>query len=126
MYHCHIHFYLTGRQRRLFDIIKSMPPLAHFSHEFSESDAPEAGQLALADVIFVNLQEMDVAQTLPALLSGKREAAALVVLAEKSQIPLLSGWLDQIRDIWTIPISEEEILSLKHINEPTRQALNSD
>ena len=109
MYHCHIHFYLTGRQRRFFDIIKSMPPLAHFSHEFSESDAPEAGQLALADVIFVNLQEMDVAQTLPALLSGKREAAALVVLAEKSQIPLLSGWLDQIRDIWTIPMSEKEI-----------------
>lgn len=41
MYHCHIHFYLTGHRRELFDAVKGMAPLEHFTHEFSESDIPE-------------------------------------------------------------------------------------
>lgn len=38
MYHCHIHFYLVGGLCREFEIIKEMPPLEHFTHEFFERD----------------------------------------------------------------------------------------
>ena len=36
MYHCHIRFYLTGHRYKLFEIIKELPPLDHFTHEFME------------------------------------------------------------------------------------------
>ena len=51
MYHCHIHFYLTGQAHRVFEIVKGMSPLPHFTHEFFESDVPEEPLVAKADVI---------------------------------------------------------------------------
>ncbi len=39
MYHCHIHFYLVGGLCREFEIIKEMPPLEHFTHEFLRVDS---------------------------------------------------------------------------------------
>ena len=41
MYQCHVQFYLLGRKCSVFDKIKEMPPLEHFSHEYSESENPE-------------------------------------------------------------------------------------
>ena len=38
MYHCHIRFYLAGHQNQVFEIIKQILPLKHFTHIFSESD----------------------------------------------------------------------------------------
>lgn len=59
MYHCNVHFYLAGHQRKLFEIIKGMSPLAHFTHEFSESSRPDADLAAKADVILADLQDME-------------------------------------------------------------------
>ena len=109
MYHCHIHFYLTGHRRELFDAVKGMAPLEHFTHEFSESDIPEKDLLARGDVILANLQGMDAEQTLLSLVSSRKKVSQLILLADSSQIPLLTGHLDDVRDIWTLPMSKEEL-----------------
>ena len=51
MYHCHVQFYLIGSQNSLWDIIKEMAPLEHFSHEFQVSSKPDSTLAAKADVI---------------------------------------------------------------------------
>ena len=64
MYQCHIQFYLAGGQCSAFEVIKGMPALEHFVHEFWESDEPQAELMAKADVIFMNLQDKSQEETL--------------------------------------------------------------
>lgn len=109
MYHCHIHFYLAGHQCREFDIIKEMPPLENFTHEFSQSDEPDRVTAAKADVILANLKDMDVKKALGLLLPDKRKEAELIVLSDKAVILDLEDNLTEIKDIWTVPMSQEEI-----------------
>jgi len=109
MYHCHLHYYLAGGRSRIFEVIKEMPPLTHFTHEFSESERPEREPASKADVIFADLRGRDTAGEAKALISSKREDAELIVLTEKEQVALLEDCLSDIRDIWTLPMSDEEI-----------------
>lgn len=109
MYHCHIHFYLAGHQCREFEIIKEMPPLENFTHEFSQSDEPDRVTAAKADVILANLKDMDVKKALGLLLPDKRKEAELIVLSDKAVILDLEDNLTEIKDIWTVPMSQEEI-----------------
>ena len=109
MYHCHIHFYLAGRQRRMFDIIKNMSALEHFTHEFFESERPDPELVSRADVILADLEGMDAEEALRILVSDKRKETELILLADKGQIPLLADHLPEIKDIWTTPMSEEEL-----------------
>ncbi|MDE7331906.1 MAG: response regulator [Lachnospiraceae bacterium] len=109
MYHCRIHFYLTGHKSSVFEIIKAMPPLEHFTHEFMESASPREELAADADVILADLQDVDIRENLHTLISGKRKETELILLAGSSQIPLLEGTLPEIRDIWTMPMSNEEV-----------------
>ena len=109
MYHCHIHFYLAGHQCREFEIIKEMPPLENFTHEFSQSDEPDRVTAAKADVILANLNDMDVKKALGLLLPDKRKEAELIVLSDKAVILDLEDNMTEIKDIWTVPMSQEEI-----------------
>ena len=81
MYHCNVHFYLAGHQRKVFEIIKGMSPLAHFTHVFSESIRPDPELAARADVILADLQDVDVLEAVPKLLSAKGSEAELILLA---------------------------------------------
>ncbi len=109
MYHCHIHFYFMGQPCRVFEMIKEMPALEHFSHEFLESERPEGALTAKADVIVADLQDMDVKQGVRALITGKSKEAQLILLADQSQIALLEDDLPKINDIWVYPMSDQEI-----------------
>ncbi len=109
MYHCNVHFYLAGHQRKVFEIIKGMSPLAHFTHVFSESTRPDPELAARADVILADLQDVDVLEAVPKLLSAKGSEAELILLADRDQILLLTDQLPEIKDIWTMPMSDEEI-----------------
>ncbi len=109
MYHCHIHFYLAGRQDRAYELIREMPPLENFTHTFSESQEIDRHLAAGADVIFVSLSEADGAGALETLLTAGKKEAELIVLASGEQIPGLCGYLREIKDIWTQPMSDEEI-----------------
>jgi PAS domain S-box-containing protein len=86
-----------------------MPPLEGFTHDCLESDEPEAALAARADLILADLRELPVPAALETLCAGRRADAQLIVLAEKDQFPQLSGGLEQIQDIWTLPLSEEEL-----------------
>ncbi|MCM1497936.1 MAG: response regulator [Clostridium sp.] len=110
MYHCHIRFYLVGYSYKLFEMIKEMPQFEHFTHEFIQSDKPEKELAAKADVIFADLEEQDEQEALQILTSGKSGEAELILLAKESQITrLLDLPVQDIDDIWTMPMSEEEI-----------------
>ena len=108
MYHCQIHFYLLGYQSSIFETIKGMSPLAHFTHQFSESVKPDGKLTAAADVILMNLKDMNVAEAIQAVRESKSERAELILFAEKEQFSLLKDSLNEIKDIWTLPMSEEE------------------
>ncbi len=109
MYHCRIQLYLTGCQCRTFEIIKEVLPLEQFTHVFMQSDIPEEAMAEKADVILVHLQEMDIEETLRLLTSCKRREAELILLADKDQMMLLTDYLSEVKDIWTLPMSDEEI-----------------
>ena len=83
MYHCRICFYLTGHQGKVFETIKKMAPLEHFSHEFLESGKPEKALTEKADVILVDLQGLDMSEDLHNLVIEKKKDAELILLAEK-------------------------------------------
>lgn len=117
MYRCQLQLYLTGRECRVFQIMKELPPLEPFTHEFLQTSKPEEASAATADVIVVNLQDMDPGESLQALISMKPEECRLVLLADSHQIKLLTqelttetaGQLAEIADIWTMPMSDGEI-----------------
>lgn len=109
MYHCHIHFYLFGFKNRAFEIIKEMSPFEHFTHEFSEGEEPKPELVGRADVIFACLQNMDVEEALRTLSISRKEKAELILLADKAQIPLMADFIGEIKDIWTLPMTDEEI-----------------
>ncbi|MCI8564702.1 MAG: response regulator [Lachnospiraceae bacterium] len=108
MYHCHVRFYLAGGQCGIFEIVRSMPPLEHFTHEFLEN-GEEASLAGQADVILALLPAGREQQAVQTLLVGKRPEAALIVLAESGQISLLTEFLPELQDIWTLPMQEEEV-----------------
>ncbi len=109
MYHCHVRFYFAGYHCGAFDTIKGMTPLEHFTHEFLESERPEGALAAEADVILANLRGMEAPENLCVLLEGKGREAELILLAEKEQVPSLLQSLSEVRDLWIMPMEEEEV-----------------
>jgi PAS domain S-box-containing protein len=109
MYHCHLHFYLVSHHREIFETVKEMPALEHFSHTFSESEEPESALTAQADVILADLRDMDAPEVMQKLAKNRRADAACILLAEKEQIASLAKSFSDMEDIWTLPLSEEEL-----------------
>ena len=98
MYHCRLRFYLTGCRREWADIIRAIPPLKGFTHEFIESGEPEAVLAAGADVILAGLGAPEAA--LAAMLADKREGTELILLQQDGE-RLPEDLLEQAADIWT-------------------------
>ncbi len=109
MYRCHINFYYIGRQRKVLEIIKEMPPLEHFTHSFLESGGPDMALAVQADVVFADLQGMDAREALPDILKCKGADAELILLAENGQFPFLAEALPEAKDVWVMPMAEEEV-----------------
>lgn len=110
MYHCRICFYLINLQDSLANVIKEMDPLAHFTHEFLESGSLKEESAAKADVILAGLQGVNAQESLRDLLSCKKKEAAVILLAGQEQTAeLMQCNLSEVTDIWTLPLTEEEI-----------------
>ena len=109
MYHCRLCIYLTGHWGNAFEIIREMLPLESFTHEFLESDRPDPELAAKADVILAGLENRDPREVLEVLVCGKRKACELILLADRGQMALITDRLPEIKDIWTMPVGEEEI-----------------
>jgi len=108
MYHCHIQFYYIGVQREFFELIKAEPPLERFRHTFVESVRPEAELLARSDVILADLRDVDPRKAVGTLALGRKAGSELIVLAGKEQIAALTDVLPEIKDIWIMPMTEDE------------------
>ncbi len=108
MYHCHVYLYLTGQPCRELEVIRSMTPPENFTYEFRESAEFLEEEAAKADVIVANLRDGDAAELLDGLTTVKKWEAELIILADKSQMPLVEHWLWQIKDVWIAPMSMEE------------------
>ncbi|MCI8538898.1 MAG: response regulator [Oscillospiraceae bacterium] len=109
MYHCQIHFYLTGHHRGLLERIKEIPPLDHFTHEFSESSEPDPLLAGNADVIFAVLQGADAENIVGRLNMYRREESQLILLTDKEQLNTLFSVFSGVEDIWTLPMTEMEL-----------------
>ncbi|MCM1057798.1 MAG: response regulator [Firmicutes bacterium] len=109
MYHCHVRFYIAGRQSLLSDTISKMPPLEAFIHEFTESDDLEEALAAKADVILADLRGADAAKAVQNLIRWKKPEAELILLAEQEQFAEFSESLSEVADVWTLPMTEAEL-----------------
>ena len=111
MYECHFHLYLAGNSCRMFEVIKEIPSLNHFTHLFLESDEPEEILASKADVIVANLSDMDIKKAMQILVSGKNKETQIILLADKEQMKVLmeEPTLTDIYDIWLNPMTDEEI-----------------
>lgn len=109
MYHCHMHLYLAGCQRKTIETLKAMKPLERFTHIFTESDGLDEALAAKADVILLDLHDMDAKEAVQAMIRAKRDEAELIVLADREQIVLFTDELQAIKDIWTMPMEDEEL-----------------
>lgn len=108
MYNCKLHFYLAGNPCQAFDIIKRMQPMENFTHEFFEGVKLKEELMNKMDVIFACVQDMDVKETLRSIIEGKGKDTQLILLADKNQIEDLTEDMQEITDIWVIPMSEGE------------------
>ena len=109
MYHCHVRYYLVGSACRTFEQIQKVPPLPAFTHTFTESALPDPALTASADVIVANLDGANAAETVRALTGFMRKNVYLLLLAEPEQFPQYEGHLSVIRDIWTLPMHDDEV-----------------
>ncbi len=107
MYHCQIKIYFAGIACRAFALMEQAAPLEHFTHTFTQSDAPDAALAAHADVIFAGLAGLDAGEALQTLLAAKRADAELIVLAESSQEEEVGASLAKLMDVWTYPMSDK-------------------
>ncbi len=98
MYHCRLRFYLTGCREDWAGIIRAIPPLEGFTHEFVESKEPEAALAAGADVILAGLDGPEAA--LAGVLADKREETELILLQQEDGF-LPETLLEQAADVWT-------------------------
>ncbi len=97
-----------GRRCREFEIMRKMPPLEFFTHECRESEKPENKLMDGVDAVFVSLQEADTGEILHFFEKNNR-GAKIVLLAGQAQIRELGDKLTWLWDIWTLPMTEEEV-----------------
>ena len=109
MYHCQLHFYCLGRRQELFDAVRAIPPLEHFTHTFSKSGETDMALAAQADVILADLRDLDAPETAARLAAGKRVEASLILLTEREQFPALEECLEAAADLWVLPMSAAEL-----------------
>ena len=109
MYHCRVMLYLISKQRQMFEKLKEISPLASFSHDFVESNVPEKTLAASSDVLFADISGANAAETARTLVAYKKPDAELILLADKVPFAELTDILSEITDIWTLPMSEDEL-----------------
>lgn len=109
MYHCQICFYMITKQNELFTILKEIPPLPHFTHDYLQSVEADEALTEKADVILADIQHTNAEEMLSVLLSHKQKETELILLADKNQTDLLAAKDNtDITDIWVMPLSEAE------------------
>ncbi len=106
MYHCHVCFYFIGNESQLFEIIRCMPALPSSEYEFIENKSADRESASRADVILADLREMNAVEAVRNLTAWKKQEADLILLAEQEQLDGMADCLNEVTDIWTLPMSD--------------------
>lgn len=109
MYRCHLQFYLVGQECRAFEVIRETAPLEHFTHAFCESAGYDKELLEKADVILVNLNHMERQELMKMVSAERKKDAEIILLADKEQMMSAADAFSEIKDIWTMPMPDEEL-----------------
>lgn len=109
MYHCHLNFYLIGSPCHVFDMAKALEPLPRFTHEFWEGAVPDNALAEKAQIILVNMQDVDARCFLQALDISGNPSCQLILLAKKEQVASFAEKLTAVHDLWILPMCDEEI-----------------
>ncbi len=109
MYHRDINFYLVGNRCNELEIVKKMAPLDKFRYKFEESSNVEVSKVLNANVIILNLVNVDTTKILSQVLSNKKETSQLIILTNQEGIISLGENIWEIKDIWLMPMLEQEI-----------------
>ena len=110
MYHCNIRFYMVGfKDRGIKEIIKSMPPMENFFHNYTESDTADKVITAESDVIFAYINDKNAHEALSLLTQYKSKEAELILFTDTADISCIEEYFDCIKDLWRLPMSESEI-----------------
>lgn len=86
-----------------------MSPLEKFTHEFCESARFEKSSAEKADVIFADLHNQNAKELSSLIVSEMTDGTELILFADKEQLPALCGVMEKVKDIWILPMSDEEL-----------------
>lgn len=107
MYHCQTKIYLIGQQGQIFmPLLKAIPPLTGFSHDFWQTDLPDNSLISQANLILADWQ------SLPDGFSQKNQTQQqTILLTTKEELAGLNSQTDlsQFADIWFLPLEETEL-----------------
>ena len=109
MSHRRIEFYCVSCHPGVFEPIEAMPALQPFAHAFTVSGQYDPAAVGSADVVLADLRDMDGSGMLQILLSHKKESAQLILLAGPEQLEQIADRLDQVTDLWVMPMTEGEL-----------------
>lgn len=111
MYRFCIHFYLLGTNYA-FDFIKKLQPMDNFTHEYAQSEELDKSLAENADVIFASLDgvksDTELKSVLESLTACRKKTAQLILLMDKTHIPLAAEFSSHILDIWALPMDKAE------------------
>ena len=108
MHQYHVQFYFIGLRQELFAPVRDSVPPAGYTYTYIQSAQAEKALLQSADLILADLSSLGI-EALETLISGKKACADLIVFATEEQAARLSGRFNGLKDIWTLPISDQEI-----------------
>ena len=110
MYHCTTYFYLFGLDESLQQVMTSMEAGEKFTFLFSSGDKLDEKELESADVIFANIQGLDVIEALKIFSLKKKESKLILLAGQQEMKILLEEDMYLVDDIWTLPMTEKEFL----------------
>lgn len=108
MYHYCLKIYFIGIEKTMKEVIQSISPMEHFSHEFLESERTEKEMLSRADIVLMDLHHVSIEEAVK-ISKQKKTHAEMVLLVEKEQMEQIKDHLLSFQDIWNLPMCQEEI-----------------
>lgn len=108
MYHCCLKIYFIGIEKTIKEVIQSISPMEHFSHEFLESEKAEKELLSWADIVLMASHHVSIEEAVQ-ISKQKQTHAEMVLLVEKEQMEQIKDYLLSFQDIWNLPMCQEEI-----------------
>lgn len=106
MYSCTARICFIACVPQIVEIIRNIPPLANFRHDFEESGEIDLAAAAKADLILAGPDVDDAG--VRALIGAKKDGAEIILLRPETGCPdpaLLSG----IEDVWKLPLQADEL-----------------